>query len=86
MYGQRLIFKNYAIYVQHAEGYTSQHVIRETSRRIACGRAMSGLQGAKIAFCKAEDELTNDEKGMWDMPSYVARGQRAIDYSVLDMY
>lgn len=85
MYGHRLIFKNYAIYVQRAEGI-SQHVIRESSRRIACGRAIGGEAGAKIVFCKAEDELTNDEKGMWDMPSYKLPPRRPLEPGALDLY
>lgn len=86
MYGHRLIFQNFAIVVRHADGCTSSSVIRDTNRRTACGRAMRGLVGAKIEYCKAEDEMSNDNKGYWDMPSYCAPAQRPVDWAALDLY
>lgn len=76
----------FAIVIRHADGCSSSEVILESSRKIAIARAMRGLVGAKVEFCKTEDELSNDETGRWDMPSYRAPAQQPTDYSRLDLY
>lgn len=77
---------NFIIGVRHACGGTSYDVINESSRKVAIARAMKGLVGAKVMYVKTEDQLSNDDKGYFGLPSYRAPAQRPIDYSVLDMY
>ena len=77
---------NFVIGVLHADGGSSYEVILESNRKVAIARAMRGLTGAKVIYCKTEDELSNSDKGYFGLPSYVAPPQRSTDYSVLDMY
>lgn len=77
---------NFVIGVRHACGGTNYEVILESNRKVAIARAMKGLVGAKVIYCKTEDELSNSDKGYFGLPSYRAPAQRSTDYSVLDMY
>ena len=77
---------NFVIGLRHADGASSFTVILESSVKVAIARACRGLVGAKVVYCKTEDDLSNDDRGYFGLPSYRAPAQRPTDYSVLDMY
>lgn len=59
-------FHDFCICVRHPNGGHEQIVIRETSRRIACGKAMKGApEGCRIASVKTPDEMTYDDRWSW---------------------
>ena len=82
----RTIYFNWGVVISISGEGCYHSVESAPSSREALARAFRGLsKGGKVLFCKREQDMTNAEKGEWDMPSYHhERGK--VNYSVLDMY
>jgi hypothetical protein len=68
-------FKDFCITIRLSDGWLCQEVIRETSPRFALGKVFGlirkdGLKPADkdaVFFMKTADEMTADERWMWDV-------------------
>lgn len=82
----RIMYHNFAVVISIPGEGCYETVQSACSSRRALGMAFRGLpKGGKVLLCKREDEMTNDEKGRWGMPSYRPERTRT-DYSVLDQF